>query len=89
MVSSEEREGRYRNLAGEVIGLAIKDIDCDPNRVKDVARKKMLVIDKRDAKWFIFLSNGFQGLLWWCDLLNISSLRVKRRAQAILDKQKY
>ena len=88
MVSIEEREDRYRCMAGEVIGLVIKDIERDINKVNDTALSKLLVICKRDAKWFVFSSNGIQGLLWWCDLLKISSLRVKRRAQEILDKQK-
>jgi len=88
VVSREERESRYRNMAGELLGLAIKDIKCDLTKINDLALNKLLVIYKRDAKWFIFASSGFQGLLWWCDLLKISSLRVKRRAKEILDKQK-
>lgn len=75
-------------MAGELIGLAIKDIKHDLRKINDSALKKMLVIDKRDANWFIFKSTGLQGLLWWCDLLKISSLRVKRRAREVLDKQK-
>jgi len=88
MVSTEEKESRYREMAGEVLGLAIKDIKRDLNKINDLALSKLLIINKRDAKWFLFSSKGLQGLLWWCDLLKISSLRVKRRAQAILDKQK-
>ena len=88
MVSPEERESLYREVAGQVIELAIKDIKHDLSKINDSALKKILIIDKRDANWFVFKSSGLQGLLWWCDLLKISSLRVKRRAREILNKQK-
>ncbi len=73
-------------LLREFFKVTIKDIKCNPNRVSDPARRKLLENDKRDAVWFVFSSKGYQGLEWWCDLLGVSSLRVKRRAMRILDK---
>jgi len=67
LISMEEREARYRDMAGEVLELAIKDIKRDLTKINDLALNKLYIIYKRDAKWFVFASSGFQGLLWWCD----------------------
>ena len=87
-ITKQEIDSRYKKLLIDFLVLTIRDIKYVPGRVGDLQRIKLLETNKRDALWFIFRSNGLQGLSWWCDLLGISSLRVKRRARSILDKQK-
>ncbi len=82
MISEEEREQRYKKLVIHLLGLAVKDIL--PNKAKHVPRKKLLDTNKRDATWFVFSSKGYRGLEWWCGLIGVSSLRVKRRVKEIL-----
>jgi len=85
MILKEEIEERYSRLVGEMFSNAVRDIKRIPERVQPGQRRVLLMNSKRDAIKWIFRTRHFE---WWCGLLGVSSLRIKRLVAEMLNGQR-
>ncbi len=85
MILKEEIEARYSRLVGEMFSNAVRDIKRIPERVQPGQRRVLLMNSKRDAIKWIFRTRHFE---WWCGLLGVSSLRIKRLVSEMLNGQR-
>ncbi len=85
MILKEEIEERYSRLVGEMFSNAVRDIKRIPERVQPGQRRVLLMNSKRDAIKWIFRTRHFE---WWCGLLGVSSLRIKRLVSEMLNGQR-
>ena len=66
---------RYLEVVAGVLAVAYKDATCIPENSKQETHRVNLKRWKREAVFWIYKSNDF---LEWCDVLGVSSLRIRR-----------
>jgi len=68
-----------------LLELTVKDVRSIPEDYCNQQDRDVSRTNKRKAIWFVFKSKDLE---WWCGLINISPLKIKRGIKEILESQK-